>query len=845
VQPFGPRNDQAQSFPRWWPFSHLKLDDQSPMQTRQAHPIGTLCMRLASACLKWSLLIGTLISFAKAEDPPADYKTLGKGFIEKYCSKCHAPEDPQAELVLTRFSDSDSIIRERKIWMNVIKQVQSASMPPREEQLPSSSESEEFVKHIKAIFDYADRKAKPQAGRVTMRRLNRIEYRNTIRDLVGVDFDPTSEFPSDDIGYGFDNIGDVLSLPPVLMERYLDAAEGILARAITPDPPPVPKRHLASQYTEPASGEVATKLMENGYRRLDTAAKEGIETGPIHTLYQWESSGEYTFRTKVYGVSSDGQNVQGVILLYGKDLPNPSSDTELEAISGDFPKPAKILKSFEVTAKSPEQAQIIEVIIPAMSNRERVLVGQLKKPEGQSAKLYVEHLALDGPLDTRPESQRRLLAVTADKTLPEQTREALGRFLRRAYRRSVSSEELEKISTWVDQMTESGQKWESAMQMAMQAVLCSPKFLFRVELDDQPESSQLRMLDPYSIASRLSYFLWSSMPDDLLLDAAGNGTLVQELPMHVERMLKDSRSLSLVESFATQWLQIQRLESFVVDAQLFPSFSPKLKSSMMRETVLFFESILKENRSVLELVDADYTYLNESLAKHYGITDTMGNSIGKEASKPGGNPIQGDAFARVALQDRNRGGLITQASVLAVTSNPTRTSPVKRGRWILEQFLGAPPPPPPPNVPELSSKPEDVSTASLRQRMEVHRQNPACANCHAKMDPIGFALENFDAIGAFRIKDGDFDIDATGEFEDGSKFSGPADLKSIILSKPEDFVRCLTQKMLTYALGRGVEYYDRPTIEKIVQVLPSQGYKIQGLIREIVLSDPFLKRGKE
>lgn len=781
---------------------------------------------------------------ARAEDPPADYKTLGKGFVEKYCSKCHDPDDPQAELVLTRFSDSDSILRERKIWMNVIKQVQSSSMPPKEEQLPSTSESEKFVEHIKAIFDHADRNAKPAAGRVTMRRLNRLEYKNTIRDLIGVDFDPTSEFPSDDIGYGFDNIGDVLSLPPVLMERYLDAAEGILARAITPDPPPVPKRHLSSQYTEPASADVAAKLIEAGYRRLDTSAKEGIETGPINTLYQWEASGEYTFRTKVYGVSSDGQSVQGVILLYGKDLPNPSSDAELETISGNFPKPAKILKTFEVTAKAADQAQVIEVNIPAMVNRERVFVGQLKKPEGQSAKLFVEHLALDGPLDTRPESHRKLLAVTPGKSVQEQTREALGRFMRQAYRRSISADELEKLAQWVDQLTAAGEKWESAMQVAMQAVLCSPKFLFRVELDDQPANEDLRKLDPFAVASRLSYFLWSSMPDDSLLESAEKGTLEQELPMHISRMLADSRSSALVQSFATQWLQIQRLESFAVDAQMFPSFNAKLKSAMMRETELFFESVLKENRSVLELIDSDYTFLNEPLAKHYGIADTAGNWMGQPASKPDGKPIQGEVFQRVVLQDRNRGGLITQASVLAVTSNPTRTSPVKRGRWILEQFLGAPPPPPPPNVPELPSKAEDVSTASLRKRMEVHRQNPACANCHAKMDPIGFALENYDAVGAFRTKDGSFEIDASGEFADGSKFAGPGDLKSILLAKREDFVRCLTEKMLTYALGRGIEYYDRPTIEKIVAALPGQEYKIQSLIREIVLSDPFLKRGQ-
>ncbi|MEK0426244.1 MAG: hypothetical protein RJB11_2335 [Planctomycetota bacterium] len=815
------------------------------MEPQAAYQNCARVFRLVLGSLIVCLIFGGDWKSARAGDPPADYKTLGKAFIEKYCSKCHSQDDPQAELVLTRFSDSDSILRERKIWMNVIKQVQSGSMPPKEEPSPATSESEKFVEHIKAIFDHADRNAKPAAGRVTMRRLNRFEYKNTIRDLIGVDFDPTSDFPSDDIGYGFDNIGDVLSLPPVLMERYLDAAEGILARAITPDPPAVPKRHLSSQYTEPASADVAAKLIEAGYRRLDTSAKEGIETGPINTLYQWEASGEYTFRTKLYGVSSDGQSVQGVILLYGNDLPNPSSDSELEAISGNFPKPAKILKTFEVTAKAADQAQVVEVTIPPMANRQRVMVGQLKKPEGQSAKLYVEHLALDGPLDTRPESHRRLLAVTPSKSVQEQTREALGRFMRRAYRRSIATEELEKLAQWVDQMTAAGDKWESAMQIAMQAVLCSPKFLFRVELDDQPANTQLRKLDPFAVASRLSYFLWSSMPDDALLDSAENGTLEQELPTHIARMLADPRSSALVQSFSTQWLQIQRLESFAVDTQMFPSFNAKLKSAMLRETELFFESILKENRSVLELIDSDYTFLNEPLAKHYGISDTVGNWIGQSASKPDGKPIQGESFQRVSLQDRNRGGLITQASVLAVTSNPTRTSPVKRGRWILEQFLGAPPPPPPPNVPELPSKAEDVSTASLRKRMEVHRQNPACANCHAKMDPIGFALENYDAVGAFRTKDGSFDIDASGEFADGSKFAGPGDLKAILLAKREDFIRCLTEKMLTYALGRGIEYYDRPTIEKIVGAMPGQEYKIQSLIREIVLSEPFLKRGME
>jgi hypothetical protein len=391
-------------------------------------------------------------------------------------------------------------------------------------------------------------------------------------------------------------------------------------------------------------------------------------------------------------------------------------------------------------------------------------------------------------------------------------------------------------------MVAGGEKWDAAMQVAFQAVLCSPKFLFRVELDDQPTNADIRDIDPFALASRLSYFLWGSMPDDTLLDAAEKGTLQNELPQQIDRMLQDPRSAALVESFASQWLQIQRLDAFVADNQLFPAFDPKLKAAMARETTLFFDAVLREDRSVLELIDADFTFLNEPLAKHYGIADTAGNLVGQPAARPDGKPIQGPEFQRVTLQDRKRGGLVTQASVLTVTSNPTRTSPVKRGRWILEQILGNPPPPPPPNVPELPSKPEDVSNASLRKRMEIHRQNPACANCHAKMDPIGFALENYDAVGAFRTKDGSFDIDPSGEFEDGAKFAGPEDLKRILIDKKEEFVRCLTEKMLTYALGRGVEYYDRPTIEKIVRSMPGHQFKMQSLIREIVLSDPFRKR---
>jgi hypothetical protein len=307
-------------------------------------------------------------------------------------------------------------------------------------------------------------------------------------------------------------------------------------------------------------------------------------------------------------------------------------------------------------------------------------------------------------------------------------------------------------------------------------------------------------------------------------------------------MLTDPRAAALVQNFAMQWLQVKRIEFISPDGQLFPTFNVKLRAAMLRETELFVESILREDRSVLDFVDANYTFLNEPLARHYGIADTNGNRIGQKLQKRGGKPIQGDIFQRVVLQDGTRGGLLTQASVLTVTSNPTRTSPVRRGRWVLEQILGAPPPPPPPNVPELPSEATDVSAASLRQRMEVHRQNPACANCHAKMDPIGFALENFDAVGAFRTKDGTFEIDASGEFSDGTKFTGPADLKRIVMERKDEFCRCLTEKLLIYALGRGLEHYDRPTVERILKALPAGNYKFSVLMQEIVKSDAFRQR---
>ncbi|MDA1014605.1 MAG: DUF1592 domain-containing protein [Planctomycetota bacterium] len=799
-------------------------------------------MHLTTPTLGLLLLVAPSIS-AAAEAP--DFGKAGRAYLQQHCLKCHGGAKPKAGLSLEPFRDSSSLVKQRKTWDTVLTRIAKGEMPPKGQPQPSIAEAVAFTDLVKAVFDHADRNAKPDPGRVTMRRLNRVEYRNTVRDLMGVQFDPTADFPSDDIGHGFDNIGDVLTLSPALMERYLAAAESIVSQAIMPDPPPVIKRRLASIYTEPASGESA-KLAVNGFRPMSTDGKQFIELGPINTPYNWESDSDYIFRTRVYAESGNGKPLKVTLLLHGNGLPNPSPDAELNTLLGNVQRPARILKTFLVAANKREDAVILEVHVPAAPNRHRMMIA-IDKPAagGPHSKLWVEYLALDGPLDPRPASHRQLLAVTPGKPQAEQSREVLSRFLRRTFRQPVTPDELSRSIRLVDLALAEGDKWESAIQFAMQAALCSPKFLFRMELDNQPRSPQVRTLDEFQLASRLSYFLWSTMPDDTLLDLAEKKQLTANLDTQVRRMLADPRASSLVQNFVMQWLQVKRIEFISPDGQLFPTFNVKLREAMLRETELFVESILREDRSVLDLIDADFTFLNEPLAQHYGIADTNGNTIGQKPQTPRGRQIKGQQFQRVSLQDRTRGGLLTQASVLTVTSNPTRTSPVKRGRWVLEQILGAPPPPPPADVPELSEEKQVVSTASLRQRMEAHRRNPACANCHAKMDPIGFALENFNAVGAFRTTDGDFDVDATGEFSDGTKFSGPAELKTIVMQRKEEFTRCLIEKMLTYALGRGIEFYDRPTVEKIVQSLPAQQYKFSALVAQIVKCDAFRQRRGE
>jgi PAS domain-containing protein len=734
-------------------------------------------------------------------------------FLTNHCVECHGVKAKKAGLALNVYKDEAGVLEDRKLWQKALEMVQEGEMPPAKRPRPTDAELASFVHGLDAIFDEADRTAKPDPGRVTVRRLNRTEYNNTVRDLVGIDFQPAEDFPSDDIGHGFDNVGDVLTISPILMERYLAAAESIVQRAILPDPPKPQVRRTSARNLEPALKDTQQRIP---YRAL--------EKGTFSTSQTLGMDGEYIVRARAYAPRVGNEPAKIALKLDDKEL-----------------------KQFTVTGVDEKGTAAYEAKVTLDPGQYRFAVALLNPADGEEKrKLFVESIQVEGPADTRPASQRKLLATAPGLTRPQQTREVLTRFATRAYRRPATTDEVARLTKLVNAAEQRGEKWEAGIQMAMQAVLVSPKFLFRVELDDRPQSSDPRPISEYQLASRLSYFLWSTMPDQELFDLAARNQLTINLEPQVRRMLKDPRSKSLVENFAMQWLQLRRLRMVAPDTRQFPSFDERLRVSMQKETELFLNAIIQEDRSILDIIDGNFTFVNRALARLYGLPEPQGGG-GGGFGRGGFRRGEDQNFTRVTLPPGSpRGGILTQASILTVTSNPTRTSPVKRGRWVLEQLLGAPPPPPPPDVPELKEDSKAQLSGSLRQRMEQHRVNPACANCHAKMDPIGFAFENFDAVGAFRQKEGEFTIDPSGTLPDGRSFKGPAELRTILKEKKVQFARCLTEKMMTYALGRGIEYYDRRAVDKVCAALAKDDYRFSRLVIEIVQGDPFrLRRGSD
>ena len=751
--------------------------------------------------------LGLLLCSSRGGAASSDFQKVAVPFMEKYCHECHGGRKIKADLDLKQIRDDKKILQDHKQWRGILHQVNTGEMPPQKQALrPSPSEIAAFNQAIEESFARAEAKLPLDPGRVTSRRLNRTEYNNTVRDLLAVDYNPAENFPADDIGYGFDNIGDVLSMSPVHLERYLDAAEGIAARAVFVDPPKPSTRTTASMFLEPGGYG-----SENGIRPVTNSPAE------LFVRHEIKVAGKYVFRVRAGATNApDGEPAQMTLLVGDKEL------TSVTVTNG-----SRRGKEFE-----------IELDLPAGEHRFIVRFAN-RDTNAPDRMLFINEFKVIGPADVRTDFMRRVAEIGAGKPDSIRAHEVVEWFVTRAFRRPPPRAEQARYENVLNEARAAANgKFEAGVQELVRAVLCSPKFLFRVELDDRPDTKAPHPLDEYQLASRLSYFLWSTMPDEELLTLAAGKQLTPNLDAQVRRMLKDPKAVALVQNFGLQWLQLQRLTTFQPDATMFPDFNEGLRKSMLRETELFLDEIIREDRSVLELVDADFTYVNRPLARLYGLE----NVSFKEES--GRRQQAGGEFVRVNLPEKQRGGLLTQASILTVTSNPTRTSPVKRGKWVLEQILGTPPPPPPPNVPELDGQHELKGT--LRQRMEQHRANPACASCHKQMDALGFAFENFDAIGRYRSKDGDGSIDPAGALPDGRTFSGPAELKGLLKDKKELLARNLTEKLMIYGLGRGLEFYDERAIKKTMAELAAGDYKFSALITSIVKGDPFrMRRGKE
>ena len=774
------------------------------------------------------LVLGLLLRSPAAFAETSAFVTDGLPFLQKHCVSCHGKDKQKGDFALHEFRDDLSVLRARKRWRDVAELVRSGEMPPDDKPQPSAEEKRRFLASVAGIFAKADA-GKPDPGRLTVRRLNRNEYNNTIRDLLHIEFRPADDFPSDDVGHGFDNIADVLTVSPVLMERYLDAADKIAAQAIPLGTTAPPKRTMAAKYCEPASANVP----QSKFRPFTASDKDAVKSGPINTPARINADGEYIVRTRLYAKSADGKPVRVALMVSGGALQHPTPRQDIAKLDGawlEHAKSAQILTTANITAKSEPEAQLIETKVKHIAGVERIVLAAFKPQDGQPAPtIFVEFLEYEGPMDTRTAATKTLLTVTPGKPQAEQTREVLARFAVRAWRRPVTAEELDRLSKLVAYAMGHNDSWEEAMRRAVSAILASPKFVFRLEPDDQPQNPEPHAVDEFQLATRLSYFLWSSCPDDELLRAAAEKKLSTTLDAQIKRMIEDPRADALIQNFALQWLQLGRLTSHSTDPKAFPNWKPELGAAMVEETRRFFGEIVRTDRSILDLLDGDFSWMNQRLADFYGIRNA--------------GTFQKDEWKRVSLAGTPRGGLLTQASILTVTSNPTRTSPVKRGKWILEQILGTPPPAPPPNTPSLDDSKRKELTGTFRQKLEQHRADPKCANCHAKMDAFGFALENFNGIGQWRDRDETgAAIDPSGKLGNSRTVNGLADMKTLLRSRKQDFARCLTEKMLIYALGRGLDWYDEATVSRILFSLEKNDHRLSTLLSGIVKSPAFLMR---
>ena len=796
----------------------------------------------------------------RAQTATSFEKTI-QPFMTENCLYCHNTKKQSGGLNMEALNTADTLNSKRDSWDHVLQKIQSGEMPPKGAPKPDFGEVKKVVAWLESEFARLDKLVKPDPGRVTARRLNRAEYNNTVRDLLGVDIHPADVFPQDDSGYGFDNIGDVLSLSPVLMEKYLTAAENVARTAVYG----VPAMKPSVVEFRPQGRKIEPK-----FAPLSEYDATGLSLpNALHTTFRFPVEAEYTFRLHLNGarppasdgvkfaVWIDGQQAQALVLdpeggaafdanrqvfdSFTLDFrvkvsagehwvaasPVNLYDGLPAAFNGANPshKPALPIPQFKpLPDRPPEVNERIRKNFEAKLN-EKVPVNTVR----------VNRLDIGGPYNQAVgaslESKKKVFTCRHldGKHQASCATKILTSLAHRAYRRPVTAAEIEPLTNLVAMAKQKGDTFEEGLCVAMQAMLVSPHFLFRLEQDRPAASGEISSyrINQHELAARLSYFLWSSMPDDELLRAADQGLLHKPtvLKAQIQRMLKDEKAKALVENFGGQWLELRKLESQKPDRERFPEYDDYLRMSIRRETEMFIESIVREDKSILDFIDGKYSYLNERLASLYKI--------------PG---VKGPDFRKVSLANNpQRGGIITQASVLTVSSYTTRTSPVLRGKWILDNILNAPPPPPPPDVPNLDES-KIGSTLTVRQQLEEHRKNPSCAACHARLDPLGFGLEKFNAIGEWRTMDGKLPIDDSGLLPDGRKFNGPGELRAILRTDRNAFAQGLTEKLLTYGLGRGLERYDKPAVKKIAAAVAANDFRFSSLVLEIVNSLPFQQR---
>lgn len=770
------------------------------------------------------LLLSLLTGLAALAQPShdAEYAQRIAPFLARHCAGCHNEQVKLANLSLAHPTPA--------IWEKVLDKLSAGRMPPPGAPQPSQAEVAGVLSWIERWPGRAEASTDP--GRVTSRRLNRAEYNQTVRDLLGVSLRPADEFPLDDAGYGFDNIGDVLSVSSLLMEKYLAAAKRLSTVAVY------------GQSTSPRPTKLIRYMTKKSQEDPTPHALPFSLRGALYGTYDFPVTGEYEFRMRVGNYRPRQPLTARMAELNRKRTVTAAEKQEMLAESRKAYPPVKMVMTVD---GAPVLTEVVEGDIDYQYAHGET-VARVKLRAGEHAfrasfpefadladpqenmnrdgrrKLFIDYVDIVGPFQPEPnqlESRTRLY-ICREQT-PGCAERILARVATRAYRRPVTPSELTALTGLAALVRDSGDSFDEGIRVGLQAILMSPHFLFRAE----PAQAQPQLISEYELASRLSYFLWSSLPDAELTAAAAAGRLRQPavLAAQLRRMLADPRADALVENFVGQWLGWRLLDRRKPDPARFPNVDDELLEAMRRETFLFARAILKEDRSLLDFIDGRFTFLNGPLARYYGVAG-----------------VRGEAFARVALNDARRSGVMTHGSVLTLSSYATRTSPVLRGRWVLENLLGTPPPPAPPDIPALPEA--NVSAASLRTRLEQHRSNARCAVCHDQMDPIGFGLENFDAAGAWRDREGDFPIDSSGTFSNGASFRGPEELKQVLKGQSGLFVRNLTEKLLTYALGRGIETTDRVAVESITRRVRAEGDRFAVLIREIVQSPLFQMRGK-